>query len=329
MTGFRDIIGHEDVVQHLQNAIAAGKISHSYILAGDPGVGKKLIANTFAAALLCEKGGIEPCLQCSSCKKAEARNHPDIIHVTHEKPNLISIDEIRTQVVQSVSIRPYYGSYKIYLIPDAELMNIAAQNALLKTIEEPPSYAVIILITSNADALLPTILSRCVRLEVKVVEDSLIKKYLMEKLQVPDYEADVEVSMAHGSVGRAKEAATSREFMDFTEKALHLLKNADTMDTVGLNEAVREVTEDKQRIEEYLDIFQFWFRDVLMFKATREMDHLVFKQQFNDIREQAGKRSYENLEKILEAIEMTRARLRANVNMELAVELLFMTVREK
>ena len=249
--------------------------------------------------------------------------------MTHEKPNLISIDEIRTQVVQSVSIRPYYGSYKIYLIPDAELMNIAAQNALLKTIEEPPSYAVIILITSNADALLPTILSRCVRLEVKVVEDSLIKKYLMEKLQVPDYEADVEVSMAHGSVGRAKEAATSREFMDFTEKALHLLKNADTMDTVGLNEAVREVTEDKQRIEEYLDIFQFWFRDVLMFKATREMDHLVFKQQFNDIREQAGKRSYENLEKILEAIEMTRARLRANVNMELAVELLFMTVREK
>ncbi|MBQ1311595.1 MAG: hypothetical protein IIY55_07070 [Blautia sp.] len=96
-----------------------------------------------------------------------------------------------------------------------------------------------------------------------------------------------------------------------------------------LTDAVKKLAGEKQNIEDYLDIFQFWFRDVLMFKATREMDHLVFKQQFNDIREQAGKRSYENLEKILEAIEMTRARLRANVNMELAVELLFMTVREK
>ena len=329
MPGFQEIIGHEDVVAHLQNAIRTGKVSHSYLLSGDPGSGKKLIANTFAAALLCEKGQADPCMECSSCKKAETFQHPDIIHVTHEKPGVITVDDIRTQVVHDVAIRPYYGTWKVYLIPDAQMMNTQAQNALLKTIEEPPSYAVIILITTNAEALLPTILSRCVRLDVKVVKDSLIKKYLMERLKVPDYLAEVDASMAHGSIGRAKEAATSEEFARVTESAIRLLIHADDMEIYELTKAVRSVSEEKQKIEDYLDIFQFWFRDVLMFKATKEIDPLVFKQEIHYIKEQAMERSYENLERILNGIEKTRVRLRANVNMELAIELLFLTIREK
>ena len=96
-----------------------------------------------------------------------------------------------------------------------------------------------------------------------------------------------------------------------------------------LTEAIKELSNDKQNISDYLDLFQFWFRDVLMFKATREVDNLVFKQEINYIREQASQRSYENLEKILDALEKTKVRLRANVNTELALELLFLTIREK
>ena len=329
MMGFNNIIGHEEIIRHLKNAIEAGKISHSYIFTGEKGSGKKLLAGTFAATLQCEAGGTEPCQKCDSCKKAMGKNHPDIIMVSHEKPGTITIDEIRDQVIHDVDIRPYYSPYKIYIIADADMMTPQAQNALLKTIEEPPEYAVIMLLTSNVDALLPTIQSRCVRLDLKVVDDSLVKKYLMERLHVPDYQAEIDASFAQGSIGRAKEAATSEEFSRMTEKALKILKYVNTMEVYELSDEIKALSDEKQNISDYLDIFQFWFRDVLMFKATQEVDNLVFKQEINYIKEQASQRSYENLEKILEALEKTKVRLRANVNFELALELLFLTIRER
>ena len=329
MIGFHDIIGHEEIIRHLKNAIETGKVSHSYILTGEHGSGKKLLAGTFAMTLQCEKGGTEPCQECDSCKKAIGKNHPDIIMVSHENPGTISIDEIRDQVIHDVAIKPYCSPYKIYIIPDADLMTPQAQNALLKTIEEPPEYAVIMLLTSNGDGLLPTIRSRCVRLDLKVVDDSLVKKYLMEHLHIPDYQAEIDVSFAHGSIGKAKHAATSQEFADMTSNALKLLENANKMEVYELTDAIKNLSTEKQNIADYLDIFLFWFRDVLMFKATREIDNLVFKQEINFIKEQAKERSYENLEKILDALEKTKVRLRANVNQELALELLFLTIRER
>lgn len=329
MVGFHTIIGHDEVIQHLQNAISTGKVSHSYILAGEPGSGKKLIASTFAMTLQCEEGWIEPCQNCDSCKKAIGKNHPDIIYVHHEKPNSISIEEIREQLVGDVAIKPYCSDYKIYIVPDAEKMTPQAQNALLKTIEEPPEYAVIMLLTSNADELLPTIQSRCIRLDIKPVSDDTVKEYLMDRLHVPDYQAEIDASFAQGNIGKAQEAATSEEFTNLTDNALRILKKSDTMETYELSEYIRALADEKHNINDYLDIFQFWFRDVLMFKATREIDNLVFKQEINYIKEQAKERSYENLEQILEALEKARVRLRANVNFDLVMELLFLTIREK
>lgn len=329
MMGFNNIIGHEEIIRHLKNAMKTGKISHSYIFTGAPGSGKKMLANTFAMTLQCENGDTEPCQKCDSCKKAIGKNHPDIIIVNHEKPGTISIDEIREQVIHDVAIKPYCSPHKIYIVPEADLMTPQAQNALLKTIEEPPEYAVILLLTSNIDSLLPTIQSRCVRLDLKVVDDSLIKKYLMERLQVPDYQAEIDVSFAQGSIGRAKDVATSEEFANMTANALKILKFANRMEVYELADEIKNISAEKNNINDYLDIFQFWFRDVLMFKATTEIDNLVFKQEINYIKEQARERSYENLEKILDAIARTKVRLRANVNMELALELLFLTIREK
>ena len=329
MIGFNNIIGHEEIIRHLKNAMQTGKVSHSYIFTGGAGSGKKLLATTFAMTLQCEAGGTEPCQKCESCKKAIGKNHPDIIMVNHEKPGTITIDEIREQVIHDVAVKPYYSPHKIYIIPDADLMTPQAQNALLKTIEEPPEYAVIMLLTQNVDALLPTIQSRCVRLDLKVVDDSLVKKYLMEHLHVPDYQAEIDASFAQGSIGRAREAATSEEFSNMTQNALKLLKYANKMEVYELADEIKKLSEEKHNINDYLDIFQFWFRDVLMFKATQEVDNLVFKQEINFIREQAKQRSYENLEKILDSIQKTKVRLKANVNFDLAFELLFLTIREK
>ena len=170
--------------------------------------------------------------------------------------------QIREQVIYDVAVKPYCSQHKIYIIPDAQMMTVQAQNALLKTIEEPPEYAVIMLLTSNVDGLLPTIQSRCVRLDLKVVDDSLVKQYLMERLHVPDYQAEIDASFAQGSIGIAKEAATSEEFSNITQNALKILKNADSMEVYELADDIKLLSAEKQNIGDYLDIFQFWFRDV-------------------------------------------------------------------
>ncbi|MDO4519770.1 MAG: DNA polymerase III subunit delta' [Eubacteriales bacterium] len=329
MPGFQSIIGHEEIIKHLKSALQTGKISHSYIFSGDRGSGKKTIANAFAMALQCDVNEVEPCQKCESCKRAIGRNHPDIITVTHEKPDTISIDEIREQLVYDVSIKPYYNKYKIYIVPDAEKMTPQAQNAILKTIEEPPEYAVIMLLTGNVDALLPTIQSRCIRMDLKVVPDQLVKQYLMEHLHIPDYQAELDVSFAQGSIGKAESVATSEEFNEITRNALSILKSVDSIETFELVERTQNISAEKQNYNDYLDLFLFWFRDVLMYKATREYDNLVYKQEIKYISEQAKMFSYEHIETILAAIEKTKTRLRANVNPETALELLFMTIREK
>lgn len=328
MPGFKEIVGHEEIIQHLQNAIQLGKVSHAYILSGEAGSGKKLLANTFAMALQCEKKGIDPCLECRSCKKAMSRNHPDIIYITHEKPNSIGIEDIRTQLIEDVQIKPYCSSHKIYIVDEAEKLTLQAQNALLKTIEEPPAYAVIMLLTSNMEAFLPTITSRCVKLNLRPVEESMVKDYLMEKMHLPDYQAQMDAAFSQGNIGKARKMAESDEFNLMTDQALRILRKSRELELYEMIDKIKELSAEKQNIDEYLDLFVMWFRDVLFYKATREVDGLMFKDQLNHIKERASKSSYEGIETIIDAIGNAKERLHANVNFDLAMELLFLTIRE-
>ncbi|MCI8815160.1 MAG: DNA polymerase III subunit delta' [Lachnospiraceae bacterium] len=329
MKDFDSIVGHEQIIEHMKNSISQDKVSHAYVLVGERGAGKKTLAGIYAMALQCEQGGSIPCKTCDSCKKANSKNHPDIIYVEHEKGGSIGVEEIRSQVVDDVAIRPYNGRYKIYIISDADMMTPQAQNAILKTIEEPPAYAVFLLLAVNADALLPTIQSRCVRLDVRPVSDELVKKYLVEHMHVPDYEADLGAAFAQGNIGKAKQAADASYFDDMARKAIYILKYAATMEIHEWVEAMGNLSKDKEMIYNYLDIFQVWFRDVLMFKATREVDYLVFKREINSIKQQASQHSYEGIENIIHAADKAKIRLQANVNFDLAMELLFLTIREK
>ena len=328
LTGFDGVVGHEEIISHLQNAIRLGKVSHAYIFGGEHGSGKKLLASLFAMTLQCQEHGIEPCMKCASCKKALNKNHPDIINITHEKPNSIGIDEIRDQLINDVGIKPYESPYKIYIVNDADKLTLQAQNALLKTIEEPPAYAVVMLLADNPDALLPTITSRCVILSLKPVGDRLVKDYLMDRMHIPDYQAEVQASFAQGNVGKAQQMANSTEFTELTENALRILKHSREMEVYELVDAIKIMSAEKQNIYDYLDLFTMWFRDVLLFKATKEVDNLVFKEEINYIKERASVSSYEGLEQIIDAIHMADSRLRANVNFDLVMELLFLTIRE-
>ena len=328
MADFRDVIGQKDVMRYIANAVTTGNVSHAYIVNGERGSGKKLIASLFATALLCESEGADPCNQCHSCIQAESGNNPDIIRVTHEKPNSISVEEVRDQINNTVSIRPYQGKYKIYIIPQADQMTVQAQNAILKTIEEPPEYAIFFLLTENAESLLPTITSRCVMLKLRYIKDALIKKYLMEKREIPDYKAEVCAAFAQGNLGRALMLSESEHFNAIREEAIHLLKYAHEMELSELIEAVNRSSKYKVDVTDYLDMINIWYRDVLLFKATKDIGKVVFKDEINYIKEQAKRSSYEGIELIIESLEKAKARLKANVNFELVMELLFLTIKE-
>ena len=325
---FRDIIGNKDVIRHLQSAAESGRVSHAYLIEGEEGSGRSMIADVFAKTLLCEKGGTDACNSCTSCLKASDRNHPDIIYVTHEKTNTISVGDIREQLGGTVDILPYESRYKIYIMPEAEKMTEQAQNALLKTIEEPPEYVVILLLASAAESLLATIRSRCVTLSLLPVSDREVRDYLTERLKMPDYEAKVLTAFAQGNIGRALYAATDEDFILRKNRTFSLIRSLKGMDAAAMAEAVRLMKEDRSGINDVFDILLMWYRDVLMFKATREIDQLIFTQETSLIRTQAMNASYEGLQEILDAIDRCAVRLRANVNFELALGLLLYTIKE-
>ena len=328
MARFTDIIGQEQIKEHLQNAISSRKISHAYIINGEKSSGKEYIARVFAMTLQCEKGEQEPCQECHSCKQALSKNQPDIIFVGHEKPNTISVDDIRLQINNDVAIKPYSSPYKIYIVNEAEKMTQQAQNAILKTLEEPPEYAVILLLTTNVNALLPTILSRCVMLNMKPVADEKVRKYLMEELQAPDYKADVCVAFARGNVGKAKALASSEDFENVKNEALSLLKFIRDMELYEVVAAVKKISEYKLEINDYFDIMAIWYRDVLLFKATKDANNLVFREELGALRKCAQHSSYEGIETVIKALDTAKRRLEANVNFELVMELLFLTIQE-
>lgn len=328
MAGFQNILGHEQIIEHLQNAIKTDKVSHAYILDGPDMSGKKMIADAFSMTLECEKKGAEPCMECHSCKQALGKNQPDIIYLQHEKPNTISVDDIRSQINNDIGVKPYSSPYKVYIVDEAEKMNVQAQNALLKTIEEPPAYAVILLLTNNAEIFLPTILSRCVRLSLKAVPDEKIKAYLMENYEVPDYKADVCVAFAQGNVGKAIELAESEDFNEIKNSALQLIKRLDDIELYEMTEAVKQISNYKLQINDYFDLIMIWYRDVLLYKATADVNKLIFKEEVYEIKKEASRSSYGGIENILEALEKAKIRLNANVNFDLVIELLLLTIKE-
>ncbi len=329
MRRFSDIVGQEQLREHLENAVRMNKVSHAYIINGERNAGKEFIARTFAMALQCEdRQGVEPCQECHSCKQAKSGNHPDIIFVTHEKPGTIGVDDIRKQINGDVAIKPYSGPKKIYIVREGEKMTVQAQNALLKTLEEPPEYAVILILTDNVNALLPTILSRCVVLNMKPAKDARIKEYLMENMEIPDYKANICVAFARGNVGKARLLANSEEFDKVKEEALTLLKYIGEMELHEIVAAIRKINEYKFDVNDYMDILSIWYRDVLLFKATHDVNNLIFREEIQSIRKVADKSTYEGIERIIDALQKSKQRLKANVNFDLTMELLLLTIKE-
>lgn len=328
MPGFDDIIGHDWIKEHYQRAIRQKKISHAYILSGEKGMGKKSLAYAFSLSLFCQQKEDKPCLCCPACKKILSNNHPDLIKVSHEKVSSIGVDNIREQINDTILIMPYSSSYKIYIVDEAEKMTVQAQNALLKTMEEPPGYAILFLLTTNPELFLPTILSRCVHLKLKPLKDSEIKKYLTKTLKISEDRADIYSTFARGNLGKAISIASSESFQVFYEEMMQLMKSIHSIDISGILEYIRKWKEEKTDIQECLNFIQMWYRDVLILKTTQKRELLIFKEEYAAIKIIGEKSNYIWLGKILDSINEAQMRLNSNVNMELALELMLLAMKE-
>lgn len=302
-------------------------MAHAYLIHGEKGTGKKMLAGLFAKTLQCEAGSTDPCGTCRSCIQCDSGNQPDIIWVTHEKPTVISVDDIREQVNNDIIIKPYSSRYKIYIIPEAELMNPQAQNALLKTIEEPPEYAIIMLLTNNLDKMLPTILSRCITLNLKPVGELDMMEYL-SRMGIPQAKAKFCVGFAFGNLGKAVRLATSEEYNEIKHDCVQILKDINRMEIYDLIDAVKKMSKYKLDIYDYLDIMMMWYRDILMLKVSGSPDKLLFKEEYATLKQQANYISYEGIENVLKALDKVKVRLEANVNFDIAMELLLLTIKE-
>ena len=172
------------------------------------------------------------------------------------------------------------------------------------------------------------LLSRCVQLNIKPVKDSVLKRYLMERLKVPDYKADLSIAFARGNVGKAVKLAQSENFDMIKEDALNMLRYLEDMELYEVIEWVKKITEYKLEINDFLDILTVWFRDVLLFKATNDVNMLIFKDEIPEIKKRAAHSSYSGLEEIVNSIEKAKVRLNSNVNFDLTIELLLLTIKE-
>ncbi len=325
MVHFKDICGNKELKRHFSTALRTGNISHAYLLSGEQGSGKNMFADAFSAALLCEENGEEPCGRCKSCMQASSGNHPDILRVTHEK-SVITVDDIREQLNSNVAVKPYASEYKVFIVDEAELMNEAAQNALLKTLEEPPEYVVILLLTESEDVLLPTIRSRCVRLNTRPLPASEVVEYLTQNYSVPDYRAATAAAFSGGNLGTAIAYITSEDSSEERTKVWNFLRNIDDLSIPEIAQAMQ--VEQSER-EEVLDLFSLWLRDVLVFKSTGKAKKLILQNELHTIERAAKVRSFEALESAVLAIDEARRRLKSNVNADISLEMLALKLRDR
>ncbi len=331
--GNDQVIGQEQIKNYIKKAVSKDKVSHAYILSGEKGMGRMKLAKFFAASVQCtgsnhDENFVGPCGECRSCRQIKSGNHPDVITVVQEKKTGIGIDEIRRQVNNSVIIKPFAGPYKVYIIPDADRMTEQAQNALLKTIEEAPEYVMFILIAENVSGFLPTILSRCVMLNMQPVGEAVITRYLIDNCKLPDYAAYSLSVFAQGNIGKAIRYASDGDFMELLNSVLRVLRSLDSKGIKELIEIIRHIKEEHFDIEDYLDIMVLWYRDVLLYKAVKDNNMLIFRDEVRYISADAKLRSYENIEKCITAIEKAKVRINANVNFDITMELLLITLKE-
>ena len=271
-----DFVGYGDKMEQLMRSVQAGRIVHALLFVGPHGSGKRTMARLFAQSLLCRGNAPRPCGACPACKRFIEGTHPDVRILQPEK-RTIGVEEIRG-LIDYLSLKPYEGGRHIAIIEQADRMTPPAQNALLKTLENPADEVMFFLVADSAGGLLPTILSRCqtVRFTDLSVEDCA---GVLERRGIAPERARLLSGMAQGSVGRALELDADRDYMLLRDRVLQSLETL--RDPASVSKAAAMLEDDKGAEADILEIMELWARDRMAVQAgarpyqTGEYDRLV------------------------------------------------------
>lgn len=327
MEAFHHIIGHEQVKKYFNQIIANGKVAHSYIFEGPKGVGKKTVAMEIAKMLLCEeKQGDRPCNTCKACHMIDVGTHPDIIRVQKDT-KVTKIETIREQVVKKMDTKPYMGPYKIIIIDEADTITPEGQNAMLKTIEEPPAYGIVIIITENMAKLLPTIKSRCIHIRFNPLNQEQIAHYL-EKKDLSATKLKVYAQFSGGSIGIANELIEDTNFLRLRETSIEYLERLDKADLIQLYAVVKEMCDSKEMIPEILDFWLLWYRDIAILKSTSS-DKLYYLDYQTKLLDMSYKLTYNKISTNIQAIKKAKIEINQNIYATFTIENLLLQLKER
>ena len=341
------IVGHEWAVEHLRRSLARGRIAHAYLLAGPRNIGKTTLALRLAQALLCEQVGPDPCLECRGCRRVERGNHPDLrwmslaAQATAEGSTSLpsrpgrgdsASRELKIGTVREwqrdIDLRPFEAARRVLVLEDAQALNELSSNALLKTLEEPPPYAVLILIAHGAGDLLPTIVSRCRVLRLRPLARDTVAAALRERYNVAEEDAALLAAWSAGRAGWAFEAAEHPELLEQQQQRLDELVRLGAATHVErlrwAEDRAKEYRGEQAAAIEWLRLWQSWWRDVLLVSLAggENITHL-------DRRTELGKLAAVDSGEVtafLGRIDAAQQQLTDNVNPQLAFENLVLHV---
>ncbi len=319
------VVGHEWAVALLRRSLAEGRVGHAYLITGSPQIGKTTLAQTFARALNCTQPETyeRPCDACRSCRLVRDGNHPDV-QVLEPDGVYLKIGQIRV-LQHQVVLSPMEGRWKVYILREMERATSEAANALLKTLEEPPSHAVLILTASEAEALLPTIVSRCQPIPLRPLSRQLVKQALVERWQMPLERASLLANLSGGRLGWAVEVSQNPSVLERRSQWLDELR-----ELMGQGRAERfayaeKLSRDPVTLREVMASWLTWWRDLLIM-AHGSTATLTHQDRSVDLHYLAEKLQPDQARQAVEAIRAAIQSLDSNVNPRLTVEVLMLNL---
>ena len=329
---FNEIVGHEGPKAVLQAAMKHDRVAHAYLFHGEERIGKRFTAMRFAQALNCEESqdmeSPDACGFCRSCTQIEALTHPDftLIEPDRELANpQIKIEQIRG-LEQQIIYRPLIGRFKIVLIDEADRMTIGAANALLKTLEEPPGHSIFVLTTSRPYALLPTIQSRCQSLRFVPAAQTQVEAALIVKRNIPPDDARLVAIASQSRVGLALH--TDVKSLRSTQDEFHTLLSSASLRSITVLLGAAESLAKSDRAGEALEWIAQWLRDLMLVTIGAQSDLLLNSERRAELNEIARSVRLDALLDLLAEVERIQRASTRNINLQLALEALFLQLRD-